>query len=70
VPREGKQIFLTHSQLDALADAAGRERLVILFLGYTGVRYGEMAALRMRNLECGNDLPQPLMAAQAGVITT
>src|SRR5438046_3450894 len=51
VPREGKQIFLTHSQLDALADAAGRERLVILFLGYTGVRYGEMAALRVRNLD-------------------
>jgi integrase len=47
----GEQIFLTHDQLDALADAAGRERLVILFLGYTGVRYGEMAALRMRNLD-------------------
>jgi len=24
---------------------------VILFLGYTGVRYGEMAALRVRNLD-------------------
>jgi integrase len=47
----GEQVFLTHDQLDALADAAGRERLVILFLGYTGVRYGEMAALRVRNLD-------------------
>ena len=47
----GERIFLTHDQLDALADAAGRERLVILFLGYTGVRYGEMAALRIRNLD-------------------
>jgi integrase len=49
--RRGEQVFLTHDQLDALADAAGRERLVILFLGYTGVRYGEMAALRVRNLD-------------------
>ncbi|HEY0498188.1 MAG TPA: site-specific integrase, partial [Kutzneria sp.] len=28
----------------------GRDRLAILFLAYTGVRYGEMAALRVRNL--------------------
>lgn len=47
----GQQVFLTHSQLGALADAARRDRLVILFLGYTGVRYGEMAALRVRNLD-------------------
>jgi integrase len=45
------QVFLTHRQLDDLADAAGRDRVVILFLGYTGVRYGEMAALRVRNLD-------------------
>lgn len=32
------------STVDALADAAGGYRLVILFLAYTGVRYGEMAA--------------------------
>jgi integrase len=47
----GEQVFLTHDRLDALADAAGRERLVIFFLGYTGVRYGEMVALRVRNLD-------------------
>lgn len=50
-PEKGEQIFLTHAQLEALADAAGRDRLVILFLGYIGVRYGEMAALRVRNLD-------------------
>ena len=27
----GEQVFLTHDQLDVLADAAGRERLVICF---------------------------------------
>ncbi len=47
----GEQVFLTHGQLDALADASGRDRLAILFLGYTGVRYGEMAALRVGNLD-------------------
>ncbi|MGY1761041.1 tyrosine-type recombinase/integrase [Geodermatophilus sp. SYSU D00779] len=46
----GEQILLTHAQVDDLAAAAGRDRLAILFLAYTGVRYGEMAALRVRNL--------------------
>ena len=46
----GEQVFLTHDQVDQLAEAAGRDRLAILFLAYTGVRYGEMAALRVRNL--------------------
>ncbi len=46
----GEQIFLTHEQVDDLAEAAGPNRLAILFLAYTGVRYGEMAALRVRNL--------------------
>jgi len=53
LPRLGKhnQIYLDHADVDALADAAGEYRLVILFLAYTGVRYGEMAALRVRNLD-------------------
>ncbi len=42
--------FLSYAQVDDLAAAAGRDRLAILFLAYTGVRYGEMAALRVRNL--------------------
>jgi integrase len=46
----GEQIFLSYAQVDDLAAAAGRDRLAILFLAYTGVRYGEMAALRVRNL--------------------
>ncbi len=52
LPRAARkeQVFLTHEQVDGLAAAAGRDRLVIYFLAYTGVRYGEMAALRVRNL--------------------
>jgi integrase len=43
--------YLTHDEVDALADAAGGFRPVILFLAYTGVRYGEMAALRLGRLD-------------------
>lgn len=50
-PAKSEHVFLTHGQLESLADATGRDRLVVLFLGYTGVRYGEMAALRVRNLD-------------------
>lgn len=50
-PAKGEQVFLSHAQLEWLADAAVHHRLVILFLGYTGVRYGEMTALRVRNLD-------------------
>jgi len=41
---------LTHGRVDALAVAAGDKRLAVLFLAYTGVRFGEMAGLRVRNL--------------------
>jgi integrase len=42
---------LTHGEVEALADAAGKFRPVILFLAYTGVRFGEMAALRLGQLD-------------------
>jgi integrase len=44
--------FLTHDQVADLADACGSEyRLMVLFLGYTGLRWGEMAALRVHRLD-------------------
>jgi integrase len=44
--------FLTHEQVADLADACGPEyRLMVLFLAYTGVRWGEMAALRVHRLD-------------------
>jgi integrase len=43
--------YLTHQQAHALADACGSYRLVVLFLAYTGVRWGEMAALRVGRLD-------------------
>ena len=38
-------------QVDELADAAGQYRTVILFLAYTGVRFGELSGLRVRRLD-------------------
>jgi integrase len=46
-----EQVCLTHAQVDELADASGEYRLAVVFLAYTGVRFGEMAALRVRNLD-------------------
>ncbi|MEP7021870.1 MAG: tyrosine-type recombinase/integrase [Pseudonocardiales bacterium] len=53
LPREVQKNrrFLTHQQVQALAHAAGSDGLVILFLAYTGVRFGEMAALRVERLD-------------------
>ncbi len=38
-------------QVDELADAAGNYRPAIMFLAYTGVRFGELSALRVRRLD-------------------
>ncbi len=44
--------YLTHNQVAALAERCGPEyRLVVLFLAYTGLRWGEMAALRVRRVD-------------------
>ncbi|MCU1655613.1 MAG: xerD [Pseudonocardiales bacterium] len=43
--------YLTHQQVHALAEAAGDHGLVIVFLAYTGLRFGEMAALRVSRLD-------------------
>jgi integrase len=49
--RRADKRYLTHDEVEALADAAGKSRPVILFLAYTGVRFGEMAALRLGQLD-------------------
>ena len=43
--------YLTHDQVRILADASEPHRLVVLFLAYTGLRFGEMAALRVGRLD-------------------
>jgi hypothetical protein len=48
---EAEHRYLTHDQVRQLADLRGRYRLVVLFLAYTGARFGEMAALRVGRLD-------------------
>jgi integrase len=43
--------FLTHGEVANLADAAGSYGLAIRVLAYTGLRFGELAALRVRRLD-------------------
>lgn len=46
--------YLTHEQVDDLAAACGYQHgLVILVLAYTGIRWGEMAAIRADRLSLG-----------------
>jgi len=43
--------YLTHQQVGELATAVARDGLVIRFLAYTGLRYGEMAALKVSSFD-------------------
>jgi integrase len=43
--------FLTHSEVDGLARAAGDHDTAIRLLAFTGVRFGELAALRVRRVD-------------------
>jgi integrase len=50
VPR-GREVFYSREQVDQLADVVDdRHRAVVLFLAYTGLRWGELVGLHMTNL--------------------
>jgi integrase len=48
---KGNHPYLTHAQVQHLAHLAGRDGDVVLFLAYTGLRWGEIAALRVKDLD-------------------
>ncbi len=48
---EKRRRYLTAEQLDALAEAAGPGRVAVLVLGYCGLRWSELAALRVRHFD-------------------
>lgn len=55
-PVRGEQRFLTHEQLALLANECGhvggdQYRTMVLFLGYTGLRWGEVRALRVKHID-------------------
>jgi len=52
-PNRRDYVYLTHGQVLALAAEAGRWRLLILLLAYTGLRWGEATALRVCDIDFG-----------------
>jgi integrase len=49
--RRREKRFLTHAEVSALADAAEPDGLAILVSAFCGLRFGELAALRVRNVD-------------------
>lgn len=51
--RPAPRTYLTHAEVDALADACltPERALIVRLLAYTGLRWGEMVALRVRHLD-------------------
>ncbi len=43
--------YLSHEEVAALAEACGRYRVLVLVLAYCGLRWGEVAALRVRRVD-------------------
>lgn len=52
LPRKPKKrpVYLDHVQVDALAHAAGEHEALVLMLAYTGLRWGEVTGMRVRDL--------------------
>jgi len=48
---EGRRLYLTVDQVEDLADAAGRGRLVVLVLAYCGLRWSELAGLQVASFD-------------------
>lgn len=53
LPRKEKKphAYLTHNQVDALAEASGEHSTLIYLLAYTGLRWGEATALKVKSLD-------------------
>jgi integrase len=49
--RQAERRYLDHQQVADLAEACGDHGLVVLFLAYTGLRWGEMAALKVSSID-------------------
>lgn len=48
---EDEHVYLTFGQLEALAEAAGPYRLLVLTLGYCGIRWAEASAVKVARLQ-------------------
>ncbi|WP_430298464.1 tyrosine-type recombinase/integrase [Sinomonas sp. B1-1] len=52
--RERKPVYLTRAQLDRLALCSGPYELLVRFTGLTGLRWGEVTALLVQDLDLGD----------------
>ena len=48
---QARRTYLAADQVEALADAAGPGRVAVLVLAYCGLRWSELAALRVRHID-------------------
>ena len=48
---EPERRYLTHAQLQKLAEASGDRAVLVLVLGYCGLRFGEATALRVKDFD-------------------
>jgi len=46
-----KRAYLSHAQVELLASHSGQHATLVRFLAYTGLRWGEVTALRVRHLD-------------------
>lgn len=53
LPRKKKKrhIYLTHQEVQRLADASGENSTLILVAAYTGLRWGELTGLKVRHVD-------------------
>jgi integrase len=46
-----KRVYLSHDQVQLLSDSAGAQSTLVLFLAYTGLRWGEATGMRVSDLD-------------------
>lgn len=60
-PKHRESVYLTRPQLERLAGCSGRYELLVRFTGLTGLRWGEVTALRVGDLDLG---PRPYVSVE------
>lgn len=56
LPRKGSKphVYLSHTEVDALARASGKHSALVLTAAYTGLRWGELTGLRVQDVDVLN----------------
>ena len=72
LPRVGrrKNVYLTYPQVEAAAEHAGRYRLPVYLAAYCGLRWGEIAALEVEDLDLAGHIRVRHTLTQAGELSS